>query len=102
MNDTKYIQIKDCIHGGLYKIDSRNLSLGIYNENKNEFIGIRRKFGYLYLFEEFHYDIGPPYGTVKPIKLIEKSPLKDEDVNKKTKSIEENNVVINYLLEKGA
>jgi len=29
-------------------------------------IGIREKFGNEFLFEEFHWDTGPPFGTVNP------------------------------------
>jgi hypothetical protein len=55
----------ECIKGHVYKLRSRNLAYGIYDGN-NGFIGIREKFGDLYLFTEYHWDQGPPYGTVRP------------------------------------
>ena len=64
-----YIPLDKCKKGYLYKIHSRNLSLGVYNGEQG-FIGIREKFGYFYLFIEFHWDQGPPYGTVKPIEEL--------------------------------
>jgi len=59
------IPIENCIERGVYKILSRNLSIGVYDGNGG-FIGIRTKFGQEYLFTEYHWDLGPPYGTVHP------------------------------------
>jgi len=53
---------------------SRNLSYGIYNEKTKGFIGIRNKFRQDYLFTEYHYDNGPPFGTVFPKKELGKIP----------------------------
>lgn len=64
-----YIKLSDCKKGYLYKIHSRNLDYGIYDGN-NGFIGIREKFNNKYLFTEYHYDQGPPFGTVKPFEEI--------------------------------
>ncbi len=58
------IPIADCITGRVYKIDCRNFSVGVYDGNEG-FIGIRTKFGNSYLFTEYHYDQGPPFGTVE-------------------------------------
>lgn len=49
---------------GIYRIHSRNLTLSVY-DGKGGFIGIREKFGVLYLFTEYAWEQGPPYGTVK-------------------------------------
>lgn len=57
------IPIKDCIVGRVYKIRCRNLSYGVYDGDSG-FIGIRTKFGSRYLFTEYHYDSGAPFGTV--------------------------------------
>jgi len=59
-------KIQDCIPRRLYRIDCRNLSYGVYNGMQG-FIGIRMKFGHEYLFTEFHWDQGPPLGTVHTI-----------------------------------
>ena len=71
---TEYIAITDCKHRHLYQIHSRNLSYGIYNEETKGFIGIRNKFGDNFLFTEYHYDIGSPFGTVRPKKELGKIP----------------------------
>jgi hypothetical protein len=71
---TDYIKIQDCKHSYLYKINSRNLDPGVFNEKTKGFIGIREKFGQKYLFTEFYHDIGAPYGTVKPLEEICKIP----------------------------
>lgn len=67
----------DCKHGYVYRIKSRNLIVGVYNSETGGFVGIREKFGSEYLFPEFHHDNGPPYGTVAPIREIEKCPVED-------------------------
>lgn len=69
-----YSKLDQCVHGGVYRIRSRNLSVGVFNEKNNGFIGIREKFDSLFLFTEFHYDIGEPFGTVMPDELIEMLP----------------------------
>lgn len=51
------------ITGRVYKIRSRNLSVGVWN-GRDGFIGIRSKFGDRYLFTEYHYDASETYGTV--------------------------------------
>lgn len=65
-----YIPIEQCVKYGLYKIYSRNLTLGVYDGNGG-FVGIREKFGDEYLFTEYHWDTGEPFGTVMPLELIE-------------------------------
>lgn len=64
-----YIKLEDCKERFLYKIFSRNLSYGVYDGNSG-FIGIRNKFGMDYLFTEYHWDAGPPFGTVHPKEEI--------------------------------
>ncbi len=69
-----YIAMGKCKHGFLYRINSRNLSLGVYDGNEG-FIGIRTKFGDRYLFTEFHHDQGAPFGTVFPLEELEQVPM---------------------------
>lgn len=52
-------------NGRVYRIRSRNLMVGVWRAETKGFIGIRRKFGSEYLFEEYHYDNGPPFGTAR-------------------------------------
>lgn len=70
------IPLDQCQKGSLYRIDSRNLAFGVF-DGVDGFIGIREKFGSRYLFSEYHYDTGAPYGTVKPLELLEICPLSD-------------------------
>ena len=69
-----YIKLEECEHGGVYLICARNFSIGVYNENANGFIGMRHKFGSKYLFTEYHWDTGEPFGTVKPIVKLTQLP----------------------------
>ena len=61
------IQHADCKKGRVYEIQSRNLSYGVF-DGKYGFIGIREKFGNRYLFTEYHYEQGAPFGTVTPFR----------------------------------
>jgi hypothetical protein len=61
-----HIPLTDCKHRKLYRLASRNLKLGFFEEETRGFLGLRRKFGSTYVFEEYHWDCGPPYGTVHP------------------------------------
>jgi len=65
-----YIPLEKCKDGWLYRIDARNSSLGIYNVKKKCFFISRNKFGTNFIFEEYHWDTGEPYGTVKPLEEI--------------------------------
>ena len=62
------ISKKDCVVGTVYRLRSRNLNVGVFTGRG--FIGIREKFGDKYLFQEFHHEDGPPFGTVNPIAEI--------------------------------
>lgn len=57
MDSDKYIPLDKCIKRGIYRIRSRNLSIGLFDGEKG-FIGIRTKFGDRYLFTEYHHDSG--------------------------------------------
>lgn len=78
-----YIPLDDCVDGMLYRLSSRNLTVGVFHKETKGFIGIREKFGDLYLFTEFHWDTGPPFGTVLPKEAIGPCPIKLLDENNK-------------------
>jgi hypothetical protein len=73
-DDRTMISIEDCKKGYLYLINSRNLDLAVY-DGDGGFIGIREKFGQRFLFTEFHWDTGEPYGTVRPQEELEHCPI---------------------------
>ena len=70
MRSEKYINIENCKHGFVYKIKSRNLKYGVFNYENAGFVGIRTKFSSRYLFCEYHYDNGHPFGTVFPLEEL--------------------------------
>lgn len=75
------IPANQCKIGYLYKISSRNLRYGIFTGGDwGGFIGIRTKFGYQYLFTEYHYDLGGRCGTVFPKIEICQSPFTEEQL----------------------
>jgi len=63
MEETDRVPLEACIEGRIYKLASRNLEYGVF-DGQTGFIGIRSKFGSRFLFTEFHWDQGPPHGTV--------------------------------------
>lgn len=75
--DNAYIPLKECEHGYLYRISSRNLTYGVFNKKTKSFIGIRTKFDRKYLFEEFHDETEPPFGTAMPLEKLNECPIKD-------------------------
>lgn len=64
------IPLTECKKGHTYKVDARNFLVGIFN-GKTGFIGIRHKFGRMFLDVEYHWDTGAPHGTVQPIQEID-------------------------------
>ena len=72
--EQKHIPLAECKPRSVYRIDSRNLGIGVFNPKSNGFIGIREKFGQEYLFTEYHWDTGPPFGTVCPQNEIDTLP----------------------------
>ena len=48
----EFIALAHCKDQWLYRIRSRNLTLGVFRKDQNGFVGIREKFGYEYLFVE--------------------------------------------------
>lgn len=68
------IASKDCKNGYVYEVDARNFSYGVYSSEESGFIGIRHKFADEFLDIEVHWDVGPPYGTAKPLRELGKVP----------------------------
>jgi len=68
------ISLEDCEDRFAYRISSRNLIVGVFNAENSGFIGIREKFDERFLFTEYHYDTGAPFGTVNPKEKLIKLP----------------------------
>jgi hypothetical protein len=77
MNEKKWIPMTECIEKGIYLVDARNFSVGIWlpsamlKTREFYFSGIRHKWGSTFIDQEEHWDCGEPYGTAKPYKLLE-------------------------------
>lgn len=96
MTERKRIPFEELKHGGCYRISSRNLILGIYDENAKGYIGIREKFGDEYLFTEFDWDTGPPFGTATPYEFIGMLPA-DITVAENVDAIATAEIIGNYI-----
>ena len=68
------IPLNECKNGYIYKLNSRNLSKGVFCEKSQGFTGIREKFGDRYLDTEYHWDTGAPHGTAHALEEIGKLP----------------------------
>lgn len=77
--DDSYIPMTSCKHRHLYRLNSRNLRYGVYNSETKGFTGLRRKFDNLFMFEEYHWDTGAPYGTVKPLEDLGMCDVADDE-----------------------
>jgi len=66
-----HIPIEACRDRHIYRLQSRNLRYGVFCKSRKGFIGIRTKFDSRFLFMEYHYDTGAPYGTVRPIEDVD-------------------------------
>lgn len=73
MNPKPFIPLDACKERRLYRIRSRNLRLGVFRERTGGFLGLREKFGSIFVFEEFHWDTGEPFGTVQPVEELPES-----------------------------
>jgi len=75
-----YIMISDLKPYYLYRIHARNSRLGIYLPKEYSFLIRRHKFYNWFAFEEYHWDTGAPFGTVRPLKELEQTPFGQEDL----------------------
>jgi hypothetical protein len=74
-----YIEIGALEPYHLYRIHARNARIGIYLPKGYSFLIRRQKFTDWYAFEEYHWDTGAPFGTVRPLKALECTPFRQED-----------------------
>lgn len=79
------IPIAELVPRGVYRLHSRNLLVGVWDGGTG-FIGIREKFHDEYLFKEFHWEQGSPYGTAKPLELLTTLP-EDIEIKEHTPTI---------------
>jgi hypothetical protein len=75
IGEKPFLRMNELISGGLYEIDARNASLGIWIYDQLGFLIRRQKMGDIFLFVEYHYESGSPFGTVRPYVFIEKCPF---------------------------
>ena len=97
------IPIDQCQHGWLYRVYSRNLNLGVYRESDRGFVGIREKMGHRFLFTEFHWDTGAPYGTANPLEQLCECPVTtlDEYLSLSTEELIANEELFNWIETQG-
>ena len=60
------IELQNLVIRNVYKVDARNFSVAVWQGK--HFIGIRYKFGSVFLSHEYHWDSDPHFGTCKPLE----------------------------------
>ena len=73
----------DVVKGRAYVIHARNGGVGVAVRDDDDRLGYRLrrvKFERIYLFTEWDWDEGEPYGTAIPLALVEDHPPEDDDV----------------------
>ena len=86
----KKIPMSELKNNYLYEIDCRNQNRGVWIEAQQGFQIARKKFDSTFLFVEYDWETGPPFGTARAFKEIEKAPENQTDEER-----------LNYLLSHG-
>ena len=76
------IPLEKCKDGFLYFLFARRSNCGIFNLARKSFTIRRTKLGHDYLFDEFHYETGEPFGTAVPLEELERAPILDDEARK--------------------
>ena len=85
-SSTDYLPISAMQNGIAYAICARNAYVGVWLPARKGFLISRYKFSATpYLFVEYHWDTGEPYGTAKPLRAIESCPLPIVDMDRPTR-----------------
>ena len=69
------IPLTECKDGWLYHIAARNADCGIFISDLKAFVIRREKFERIFLFPEYHWDMGEPHGTAKCLAELERAPF---------------------------
>jgi hypothetical protein len=66
--------VAELVDGMAYRVVARNFFAAVWSERARGFIGIREKFGDEYLFVEYPYADGAPYGTTHAFEALGQVP----------------------------
>lgn len=69
METNLFIPVGELKHCAVYALRSRNLLVGVWDENSKGFIGVREKMRDTYLFTEYHYDLGGTANATEELPL---------------------------------
>lgn len=83
------VDMIDLVDGAVYQIRSRNLVAGIWQERSKSFLGIREKFGHRYLFAEYHFNVGAPFGTALEERRLNASVPEGMEIDERNEALRE-------------
>lgn len=70
MEPNIFIPLENLRNRAAYALRSRNLLVGVWDAKSNGFIGVREKMGDIYLFTEYHYDLGGTAHALEELPLV--------------------------------
>lgn len=65
-----FIPLQELLPHRIYRLQSRNLVVGVWKPEADGFLGVRQKFNERYLFLEYHYDLSETHGTAQALELL--------------------------------
>jgi hypothetical protein len=68
------VPLHECKDRWLYRLDARNIRLGVFSKFSSEFVGLRVKFDQVHLDAEYHWDYGGEFASCKPLEALEELP----------------------------
>lgn len=75
--EIEYISKCELEEGENYECKARNFKIGTWRDGAFRYL--RKKFGYEFMDREFHWDDGPPFGTVKPLRKLNNSYVEEDN-----------------------
>jgi len=69
MNPEDHIEPDQLVHRQVYRVASRNLLVGVWDSERQGFVGIREKFNDKYLAVEYEYDL--QHGTARGVEVLD-------------------------------
>lgn len=88
----KFLAIDELVDRAVYRLQSRNLIVGIWRADKRDFLGVREKFDSRFLFGEYEWSVDPHVGTARARRRV------DIHVPVGMEIDERNEALLNWLL----
>jgi hypothetical protein len=88
MDEVKFVPKTELIDRRVYRLQSRNLLVGVWVAERDGFIGVREKFGDEYLFTEYHLEGNGATGTANGIEDLRFNIPKDVELRERKPTLD--------------